>query len=232
MTSTVGNKLLSPIGRTCGKGRQMTDRWRAFVTLAAFFLLIPLSVAGQRVPRTPSGTPNLQGVWTGSSVTPLERPHELGNRDLLTDEEAANIEQQALDREIRLWNRPARRTEVGGNVDRGPDGAPGFYNNLWLDRSTKVIPGGRTSLIVDPENGRIPFTKAGGERNRISSEHYGAGPRDSFVDLDTGRALSGGWLAATLLRLQRKPPDLSDARPRGHSRRNVSRSSNYSTRRT
>ncbi len=171
----------------------MTDRWDAFVTLVAFVLLIPLSAAGQHVPRTPFGAPDLQGVWTGSSVTPLERPRELADREFLSEEEAASLEQQALDREIRLWNRAAKRTEAGGNVDRGPDGAPGFYNNLWLDRSTKVIPGGRTSLIVDPQNGRVPFTDAGGERNRVSSAHYGTGPRDSYVDLDTGeRCLTDG----------------------------------------
>ena len=121
-------------GRTYGKGGQMTDRWDAFVTLVAFVLLIPLSAAGQHVPRTPFGAPDLQGVWTGSSVTPLERPRELADREFLSDEEAANLEQQALDREIRLWNRPAKRTEAGGNVDRGPDGAPGFYNNRFLTR--------------------------------------------------------------------------------------------------
>lgn len=193
MALETGTRISTRVERTCGRGRKVTDRCAVFLTLPVFVLLIPLSAAGQLVPRTPSGVPDLQGVWTGSSVTPLERPHELADREFLSDEEAANIEQDALDREIRLWNRAARRTEAGGNVDRAPDGAPGFYNNLWLDRSTKVIPGGRTSLIIDPPNGRIPFTDAGGERNRVSSAHYGAGPRDSYVDLDTGeRCLTDG----------------------------------------
>ena len=171
----------------------MTKRLGVFMTLTVFVLLVPVSATGQLVPRTSSGASDLQGVWTGSSVTPLERPRELEDREFLSEEEAVNLEQEALDREIRLWNQAAKRTETGGNVDRAPDGAPGFYNNLWLDRSTKVIPGGRTSLIVDPSNGRIPFTDFGSERARVSSAHYGAGPRDSYVDLDTGeRCLTDG----------------------------------------
>ena len=56
-----------------------------------------------------------------------------------------------------------------------------------------MIPGRRTSLIVDPPDGRIPFTEAGREHNRRSSAHYGVGSRDSYVDLDTGeRCLTDG----------------------------------------
>ena len=57
----------------------------------------------------------------------------------MTEEEAANLEQEAVDRNIRLLNRPARRTEVTDSVDRGEDGAPGFYNNLCLDRGTNTV---------------------------------------------------------------------------------------------
>ena len=171
----------------------MTNKLDVFLALAVFVALVPGSANGQGLPRTPSGAPDLAGVWTGSSVPPLQRPLEFEDREFLSPEEAATREQEALDREIRLWNQPPKRTEAGGNVDRAPDGAPGFYNNLWLDLSTKVIPGGRTSLIVDPPNGRIPFTDSGSERARVSSAHYGTGPRDSYVDLDTGeRCLTDG----------------------------------------
>ena len=82
----------------------MTNRLVGFLTLTVFVLLVPVSSTGQPVPRTPSGVPDLQGVWTGSSVTPLERPRELKDREFLSQEETADLEQEALDREIRLWN--------------------------------------------------------------------------------------------------------------------------------
>ena len=53
------------------------------------------------------------------------------------------------------------RPPAGANVDRRADGSPGFYNNLWLDGSTAWVPTLRTSLIVDPPDGLIPFREGG-----------------------------------------------------------------------
>ena len=133
---------------------------------------------GDTAPRTSWGVPDLQGVWTGSSLTSLERPVDLEGREFLTAEEAAALEARAA----------ARR------VDSPPRaGDPGTYNQFWFDPGTTVIPGRRTSLIVDPLDGRIPFTESGREHNRVSSARYGKGPRDSYVDLDTGeRCLTDG----------------------------------------
>ncbi len=70
-----------------------------------------------------------------------------------------------VDRNEELLNRSARRTQVTESVDRGEDGAPGFYNNLWLDRGTTVVATRRTSLVIDPPDGRIPaLTPAAQER--------------------------------------------------------------------
>ena len=80
----------------------------------------------------------------------LQRPEELADQEFLTEEEAANLEQATIDRNIELANREARRTEVTESVDRGEDGAPDFYNNLWLDRGTTVVGTRRTSLVIDP----------------------------------------------------------------------------------
>ena len=124
----------------------------------ALMALTPRFVAAQstEVPRTPWGAPDLQGVWDFRSLTPLERPEELADKVFLTEEEAAKLEQEAIDRNEELLNRPSRRTKAGANVDRGEDGAPGFYNNFWLDGGTVTVGTRRTSLIVDPPGGRIP----------------------------------------------------------------------------
>ena len=136
------------------------------------------AATGDTAPRTVWGDPDLHGVWTGSSLTPLERPDTLEGREFLTAEEAAALEARAAERRV---DAPPRA------------GDPGTYNQFWFDPGTKVIPGGRTALIVNPLDGRIPFTEAGRERNRRSSAHYGTGPRESYVDLDTGeRCLTDG----------------------------------------
>ena len=88
------------------------------------------------------------GIWDFRTITPMERPEELGDRAFLTEEEAANLEQATVDRNAQLLVAEARRTEAGGNV--------GAYNNFWMDRGTRTVSNRRTSLIVDPPNGRIP----------------------------------------------------------------------------
>ena len=107
---------------------------------------------GWSVPRTPWGDPDLQGTYTNKTITPVQRPAELADREFLTEEEITTLERERLERNERLLLRPAVRTTVG-NVDQGVDGAPGAYNNFWLDGGTR--PTGRTSLIFDPPTGRL-----------------------------------------------------------------------------
>ena len=128
----------------------------AVAVVVAVVSLSAIPVAAQTTPRTAWGQPDLQGIWDFRTITPLQRPEELGDKEFLTEEEAANLEQEAVDRDIRLLNRAAERTTAGGNVDRREDGSPGFYNNFWLDQGTSTVGTRRTSLIIDPPNGRIP----------------------------------------------------------------------------
>ena len=157
--------------------------WRGVVGVAVWWVALSgVVVWGQTppgtTPHTAWGAPDLNGVWTGSSLTPLERPRDLEGREFLTAEETAALEARAADRRI---DAPPRA------------GDPGTYNQFWFDPSSTVVPGGRTSLIVEPPDGRLPFTESGRERNRVSSAHYGVGKRDSYVDLDTGeRCLTDG----------------------------------------
>ena len=137
-----------------------------FIAIAVV-ALVPQVAAAQptEVPRTPWGAPDLQGVWDFRALTPLERPEELGIKAFLTEEEAANLEQEAVQRNEKLLNRPPETTTAGGSVDVREDGSPGFYNNFWLDGGTAPIETRRTSLIVDPPNGRIPpMTTAAAKR--------------------------------------------------------------------
>ena len=113
---------------------------------------------------TPWGTPDLQGVWDFRTITPMQRPDDLADREFLTAEEAAERDRAAVEREVRLFNQPAQRTVAGASVDRGADGAPGAYNNFWLDRGTNTVDTLQTSLIVDPPNGRYPPMTPEGQR--------------------------------------------------------------------
>ena len=124
---------------------------------AAVVALAPALAAGQsEVPRTPWGAPDIGGVWDFRSITPMERPEDLADQEFLSEEEAARLEQETLARNEELLNRPATRTTVTESVDSGENGAPGFYNNFWLDRGTTTVGTRRTSLIVDPPDGRMP----------------------------------------------------------------------------
>ena len=144
---------------------------------------LSVSAAAQDAPRTGWGAPDLQGVWDFRTITPLERPERLGDQAFLTEEEAANLEQEVVERNVELANRAARRTEVTESVDRGEEGAPGFYNNFWLDRGTTTVDTRRTSLIVDPANGRLPeMSPAGRERTEARSAYRRDHPADSWLD--------------------------------------------------
>ncbi len=143
----------------------------------------PALVWAQAAPRTPWGQPDLQGVWDFRTITPMERPESLGDQEFLTDEQIADLERGVADRNARLAARPAQRTVVSNSVDRGIDGAPGSYNNFWMDRGTRVIGTRRTSLIVDPPNGRIPPMTAEAERRRAAErQHTRDHPADSWTD--------------------------------------------------
>jgi len=98
-------------------------------------------------PRTPDGQPDLQGTWTNATLTPFQRPAELGSKEFFTEQEAAAFEKQRIEQ---------------GDVDR-IEGARGesdlarrAYNSAWFDRGTHVVKSRRTSLVVDPADGRVP----------------------------------------------------------------------------
>ena len=114
------------------------------------------------VPRTDYGVPDLQGVWTSASITTLEREPALGNTLIVDAEEARQIEQNAalnvLAEADNAPSDPDRAPPTDGDTDAG-------YNAFWIDPGTRLaqIDGQyRTSWIVEPENGQIPYTQAAG----------------------------------------------------------------------
>src|SRR5215472_15788407 len=117
--------------------------------LSAFICvyLWPIAFAqtAYKAPRTPDGKPDLQGIWTNITITPLERPRELGDKAYFTEQEALAYEKQFVQQNN------ADRREGGAQADLGR-----AYNDFWYDRGTKVVANRRTSLIVDPPDGHIP----------------------------------------------------------------------------
>ena len=157
------------------------------VLIVALVGLVALPSAGlaQDAPKTAWGAPDLEGVWDFRTITPLQRPEDLGDKAFLTEEEAVQREQAAVERDIELWNQEARRTEAGGNV--------GGYNNFWMDRGTRVIGTRRTSLIIDPPNGRMPeATEAGQARAAAGRGSFSDQLPASYTDLSNAdRCLMG-----------------------------------------
>ena len=149
-------------------------------TAAAASFLFITSASFADVPRTSWGTPDLQGVWTGATVTPLERPQTLEDKPFLTEEERRIIEKE---REDFFLSRSAN-----------PDpGTPGGYNRFWLDPGTVTLNDGRSSLIIDPPSGRIPWNPEEKQWSDSQSARYGIGPFNDYTDLDTGeRCISDG----------------------------------------
>ena len=114
--------------------------------------------------KTSWGVPDLQGTWDFRSITPLERPAAFGDKATLTAEEAAVWEQR------RKEERAARAAQGGGDVDPSQGDVDVGYNSFWLDLGDKVSGTMRTSLVIDPPNGRLPALTD--DARRRSNERY------------------------------------------------------------
>jgi hypothetical protein len=138
------------------------------ILLAASLLSIgSLSAQGYVVPRTTDGQPDLQGLWTNDTITPMERPASLEGREFLTPEEIARMEA----------NVTQRREFADNNIVVEQGGSLGSYNQIWLDSGDTVLSTGQTSLIVDPSNGRAPIR----ESAAAVRDYYFAHIEDDYV---------------------------------------------------
>lgn len=129
--------------------------------------------------RTPWGDPDLQGVWNDATSTPLQRPTGLAEKDVLNDAEAAEFRAQLAHDLTR------DRRDGGAEVDVNR-----AYNDHWMDsRRLKITADHRTSLIVDPPNGRIPpLVPLSAEREQrkaaraAANTRFNAGLPENFTD--------------------------------------------------
>ncbi len=141
--------------------------YRSFAAMGALALMLAAALAGQTpgaapkpkakssaVPRTPDGHPDLQGVWTNATITPMERPAAMAGKATLTDAEAVALEKNA-ENELAKVDGASEHPLLAAAGSNGTGG----YNVLFIDRGSefaRVDGVKRTSLIVDPPDGKVP----------------------------------------------------------------------------
>ena len=123
---------------------QNSQKKAAWKTILLVILSAPAVLFAQtaEIPRLENGLPDMQGTWDFRTITPFQRPEALGNKSVLTAEEASIFE--AEERERRDRDNFTDTTTTGD------------YNQFWYDRGEEILGDRRTSLVTSPANGRIP----------------------------------------------------------------------------
>ncbi len=117
--------------------------------------------------RTEWGDPDLQGIWSNATLTPLERPDQMADQPFLSEAEADAIDKAGL--ELTL-------TPFAGEVPLS-----GELNEIWLELG-QVVPSRRTSLVLDPPDGKVPFTPEGRKRRDLALARIFSPVADSWED--------------------------------------------------
>lgn len=159
------------------------DRHRPLVIVAAAFAMAGTASSQEssvfdpdyNPPRTSFGHPDLQAVWSNAILTPLERPPEFGDQAFLTEEQANAYRAQRL----QVFDRAERQEDVELDVSFA-------YNDFWWDWGDDIARTRRTSLIIDPPDGRLPPLTPEAQRRRDERitrriEHPADGPEDRLL---------------------------------------------------
>ena len=160
--------------------------------LVALVVLFPCAANAQNVEangtpaRTAGGQPDISGTFTFRTLTPLSRPAALADRETLSLEEAAAFEASERTRLNRDLYDPETGQPSAGYQSRAEGGVLS-YNEFWYERGVELTSDKRTSLVVDPPDGRVPFTAAYTEQaplNRLNIRN-GFGDSRGHWDGDT-----------------------------------------------
>jgi hypothetical protein len=150
--------------------------------LLASLMMSPLAAQTKPVPaRTSDGKPNLAGIYSFSTITPLQRPEGLAGKATLSEDEATAFEASENTRLNRDLFDPEKGQPSAGYAPRAQGGVLS-YNEFWYERGSKLTNDKRTSLIVDPPSGTIPLTDAARRRVAAMRQLSDSGLGDSYAD--------------------------------------------------
>src|SRR5689334_14636790 len=167
------------------------------ITSAIIAAALSVGLSGQAkwsVPQTFDGHPDMEGVWANNGVTPLERPKQFGARATMTDAELADLKARAkklTDGGDAFFGEELFVAALDGKAKfSSSDTQTGNYDQTWL---SERVWDNRTSLIIDPPDGRIPSPAAGFAERAAAQRaaRQGRGPADSAQDLGLGTRCIG-----------------------------------------
>ena len=163
----------------------MCGRVSRTVWLAGLSLMLTAGVSaaqsGSSARLTPHGDPDIQGTFTFRTITPLERPESVADKATLSAEEAAAFEAAERTRLNRDLFDPESGAPSAGYQSRA-DGGVLSYNEFWYERGIELTSDKRTSLIVDPPDGRLPWRDEARAANGVNRLNLRNGFADSYTD--------------------------------------------------